>query len=1040
MLNKIKALIWEECRVGGVIALFSWLIGTFVLLNYWYFDDALLFARDRSLYGLYIMGLPLSITAMLTLNPDHKGALHGGFSMRILELPIPTYVPVAISLFTRASFLFLTTALTIAVSQSIFNNVFGYEFVWFVTGLYLGMQILDWSRIPISGLSSFLLLLAISTFLGLMFTDENYDLADLELFNIYQLGESTLGIALILFYAAFIYILSLVIVDKTRKGRRYGIPEIWTWHRSIGFSRTGIRKPFQSPIAAQVWLEMRQSHFVFPIVTILTTILSLIAIIIYFESTRAHFGRIYNWQSEYVTLLASVAALFLGAIAHGIVTHLSLSKKAKGLPGYTYLHPLTHEQYATSRMLANLLLFIPTFAFSIFIQFSLTSGIFFTEIVPEAMSMGVTSTREVIWILLGRSLIFGLAVWAILSSATRFVGWLIPITVFMTIGLGISEYLTKFGKELIFPNTMWLLIIGCLGSFIYAWRHRLLSKKVMAFWLGTWTFFAGLIYLHSFQLLTLLESSFPGHLYALGTSFGIASLVAFPFISTLIDIRKKRHSASPHQNSTNNTTSFTWSSASTQGKILATGFTSTIIAGLWVAWPSSPSYKALWRSQGHPTNLTELNDWYKADGPNHASEYIKIMSIAHDKDNEFQVTFDERPTQYLNNFDISDFYEHVLIMGGEIKYNEIVPDDIRETTNQYWEAVTQYVTPELKLLTKKETGATRYPIDLLQGFMMNLEHLSKVRNLARHLRIDAWHSIWANDTSAATDSLLAILAVGDSLKNEPVLISGLVRIAVLGIAIEGIEEALNHAELTGEDLQRLQTTLQEELIKFEHEPILLRPMIGESILSLSAIGAFGFKFTDGNLDSQNPSYLPWTQLVLPKEADHLVTSLLHQRILKIFNSDTQVSPVSFLQAMDADENDELWQSIQFIAPTTAIMMPAMARPQEAGWRVMTEFEMAIVGISLERYHLATGKYPDSLNALVPNYLSKIPTDRYNPTGEALQYRITDEGKGFIVYSFSRNMLDDNGETKNHSYMDGDRTFRVTPLIKMVRDDTYYDNE
>ena len=122
MVNKVKALIWEECRVGGVIALFSWFIGTLVLVYYWMFDNALLFAQDPTIYMLYVTGLPLLITIMLMLNPDHKGSRQGGFSMRILELPIPTYIPVAISLFARMIFIFLATAMTVTIAQIVFDN------------------------------------------------------------------------------------------------------------------------------------------------------------------------------------------------------------------------------------------------------------------------------------------------------------------------------------------------------------------------------------------------------------------------------------------------------------------------------------------------------------------------------------------------------------------------------------------------------------------------------------------------------------------------------------------------------------------------------------------------------------------------------------------------------------------------------------------------------------------------------------------------------------------------------------------------------
>jgi len=61
---------------------------------------------------------------------------------------------------------------------------------------------------------------------------------------------------------------------------------------------------------------------------------------------------------------------------------------------------------------------------------------------------------------------------------------------------------------------------------------------------------------------------------------------------------------------------------------------------------------------------------------------------------------------------------------------------------------------------------------------------------------------------------------------------------------------------------------------------------------------------------------------------------------------------------------------------------------------------------LERYHLAHGVYPDSLDALFPAYISRLPHDVIN--GESYHYRLRPDG-AFLLYSIGWNQKDDGGK-------------------------------
>ena len=69
-------------------------------------------------------------------------------------------------------------------------------------------------------------------------------------------------------------------------------------------------------------------------------------------------------------------------------------------------------------------------------------------------------------------------------------------------------------------------------------------------------------------------------------------------------------------------------------------------------------------------------------------------------------------------------------------------------------------------------------------------------------------------------------------------------------------------------------------------------------------------------------------------------------------------------------------------------------------------DLARVAIALERYRLAHGAYPESLDALAPQFMEIIPHDLIN--GQPLHYRREADGQ-FTLYSVGWNETDDDGE-------------------------------
>jgi hypothetical protein len=89
----------------------------------------------------------------------------------------------------------------------------------------------------------------------------------------------------------------------------------------------------------------------------------------------------------------------------------------------------------------------------------------------------------------------------------------------------------------------------------------------------------------------------------------------------------------------------------------------------------------------------------------------------------------------------------------------------------------------------------------------------------------------------------------------------------------------------------------------------------------------------------------------------------------------------------------------------ALMLPGLNQATVRFVHSQSSVDMAREAIALERYRLAHGDYPDSLNALAPHYIVELPHDIIN--GQPLRFGRTSNGK-FVLYSVGWNEADDGG--------------------------------
>jgi hypothetical protein len=136
-------------------------------------------------------------------------------------------------------------------------------------------------------------------------------------------------------------------------------------------------------------------------------------------------------------------------------------------------------------------------------------------------------------------------------------------------------------------------------------------------------------------------------------------------------------------------------------------------------------------------------------------------------------------------------------------------------------------------------------------------------------------------------------------------------------------------------------------------------------------------------------------------------------LLPLVNIQKRIVPPESARRANAAEADFAKTSsrIVFIA---RMIYPALSQSVKKFAYAQESVDLARVAIALERYRLAHGEYPESLAALAPQFMEKIPHDLIN--GQPLHYRRTDDGQ-FVLYSVGWNETDDGGVVVNQKSHD-----------------------
>lgn len=315
-----------------------------------------------------------------------------------------------------------------------------------------------------------------------------------------------------------------------------------------------------------------------------------------------------------------------------------------------------------------------------------------------------------------------------------------------------------------------------------------------------------------------------------------------------------------------------------------------------------------------------------------------------------------------------------------------------------------------------------------------LPHLAVLRRVTSVLQLRAAALLHLGRTDDAVRELELIFKISDSISQEPVLISHLVRIAQLSLALQCIGEGLGGHQWTDSQLIRFQELLQRsDLLAGGHHTMKgERNFFGDIFEYLRTVpnGAAAF---NSIIDSgSSGTFFDWPGVVLWAMPDGWLqlerlnyTRVFQEQMLPIIDvPGRRVNPET---ARAAEQHIE---GIVRVAPPKLILghkmfigllMPALSKVTQRTAMAQTGVDLCRIACGLERYRLAKGEYPETLASLESGFLpGGLPHDVI--TGKPLIYRRT-SASNYLLYSVGWDGEDQGGQialTKNRRSVQSDK--------------------
>jgi hypothetical protein len=287
--------------------------------------------------------------------------------------------------------------------------------------------------------------------------------------------------------------------------------------------------------------------------------------------------------------------------------------------------------------------------------------------------------------------------------------------------------------------------------------------------------------------------------------------------------------------------------------------------------------------------------------------------------------------------------------------------------------------------------------------MTPLPHVDAGSLLNRFLTFDLLVRLQDGDVEGALRTCQAQFQVARSLGDEPCAVTQTIRLWRTGQALARAERCLAQGQATAATLEELQRLAEDEA----SQPVALRVARGERALLHGALR----NIQDGVVKVD--TLRPWFQAndppgsnVSPREFWYLrlpgALKNNHAALLKFLTRYVEIARLPLEEQGPALDELAAAPGKQAVLVRLAGPIPALMRRRcQAG---AARLRCVATLLAVERFRLARGHWPVTLDELVPAQLARVPTDPFD--GKPLRYRRLADG--VVIYSIGPDGRDDAG--------------------------------
>jgi hypothetical protein len=346
------------------------------------------------------------------------------------------------------------------------------------------------------------------------------------------------------------------------------------------------------------------------------------------------------------------------------------------------------------------------------------------------------------------------------------------------------------------------------------------------------------------------------------------------------------------------------------------------------------------------------------------------------------------------------------------------PTQRREAASEILENLKPVAPVLAELRAASQRPYSRFNIDYewQSPAAITLQHLDVIRQLCALLHMRACAELALGQAETASKDIDLMFHLMNSLQSEPFLITHLSRAACLTQMLQPMWEGLGRhqwsdAQLAGFDQQlRTLNFLDDAARALRGEPHLFDSFFVNLRSSQSPVRDID-NMVDNTGNPQSYSFFERAiTLLIPRGwfyFEQLNYHRLYDEEIKDVITPRGIDP-DVAKQKDANVHNETRSVVSSILRHEAIarlLVPSLNNFERKMARAQTYANLASIACALERYRLARGQFPDSLDSLASKFLPTVPSDVI--MDQPLKYRRADDGQ-FILYSVGWNKKDDKG--------------------------------